>query len=419
MEYTNAAWLPQHPIPDMQPMASDGQHAASDDWKDSSSSAQAGSGVAPVAPSIDLNDLGLDFSVGSSSSSSVNTTPSASFFTFPQGGYYLSSTPGPYNAVPYGTSQWPNPTAQLPLSSYSSLNGATSSTSMSPPPQQQSVQVTSPPMMIDPALTTMNGSASPSLHQYQHSPPPFLSSQPLQSQPQRTPYQYQHQQHQQPTLSINPAYVHTNAAHYQPSPVPRPSSQQQQQQHQQQGTLSPYVLHNSTSSLTTSLPPSSFYGASMSNQQPPTPTPEQRKMAFLTAIKPLTTSISFTGAGHVSQLVGDIEDYGLLEVEPQIRLDILTKMRDNAGNHYFRAWVENEGAMEITREWLKSAYAGKADAQLVETIMPLLHVIDRLPLTIESLKSSKLGKLIVRLVKEPPAPGELLSPYIAQNLPRI
>jgi len=157
----------------------------------------------------------------------------------------------------------------------------------------------------------------------------------------------------------------------------------------------------------------------MSNLQPPTPTPEQRKMAFLTAIKPLTTSTSFTGAGHVSQLVGDIEDYGLLEVEPQIRLDILTKMRDNAGNHYFRAWVENEGAMEITREWLKSAYAGKADAQLVETIMPLLHVIDRLPLTIESLKSSKLGKLIVRLVKEPPAPGELLSPYIAQNLPRI
>lgn len=171
----------------------------------------------------------------------------------------------------------------------------------------------------------------------------------------------------------------------------------------------------------------------MSSFKPPTPSPEQRKATFLAAIKPLLTPTSFTGAGAVLQLVGHIEDYGTLEVDPQTRMDILTKMRDNAGNHYFRAWVENEGAMEVTREWLKSAYASKGDSPLVETIMPLLHVstrlvvsahvltthisryvairlmqiIDRLPLTLESLKSSKLGKIIVKLVKEPPAPGEL------------
>lgn len=176
----------------------------------------------------------------------------------------------------------------------------------------------------------------------------------------------------------------------------------------------------------------------MSMQHPPTPTPEQRRLTFLTAIKPHLTPTSFTGAGAVAELVSLIEDYGTADVDPQTRLEILTKMRDNAGNHYFRAWVENEEAMDITREWLKLAYAGKGDAQLVETIMPLLHVsdrclttpphlidhvfslgfvssclikiIDRLPLTIESLKTSKLGKIIVRLVKEPPAPGEFHYP---------
>lgn len=35
----------------------------------------------------------------------------------------------------------------------------------------------------------------------------------------------------------------------------------------------------------------------------------------------------------------------------------------------------------------------------------VLQVIDRLPLTIDTLKTSKLGKIVVRLVKEPPAPG--------------
>ena len=36
----------------------------------------------------------------------------------------------------------------------------------------------------------------------------------------------------------------------------------------------------------------------------------------------------------------------------------------------------------------------------------VLQIIDRLPMTLESLKASKLGKVVVRLVKDPPAPGK-------------
>jgi len=407
MEFTNTPWL-QQPIPDLPHHVGPDGHAANDDWKDPSSSASAGSGAA-----MDLSDFLGDLSVPSSSSGSNVASSNTPFYTFGNS-FYPHSSPGPYNAVAYGTSQWnSSPSPQLPLSSYSSLNGATST---SPSGQQQPGSASSSGMMIDPALTTMNGAGSSPPQQYQHSQQPFSSFQSLSQPQQRNQYQYQHQT-QQPSFTINSPYVHTTSAHFQQPPVSRPASHQQQQlqpqaqaqQIQQQGTLSPYVLHASSSTLMGALPPSSFYGAPVPAPTTPkaaTPTPEQRKAAFQTAIKPLLAPTSFTGAGAVSQLAGHIDDYGISGVEPATRMEILTKMRDNAGNHYFRAWVENEDAMDITREWLKSAYAGKDDTGLLETIMPLLHIIDRLPMTVDSLKVSKLGKIIVRLVKDPPAPGK-------------
>lgn len=234
--------------------------------------------------------------------------------------------------------------------------------------------------MYSPALT-MNGASSPPPQQYQQ-PAQFLPSHALSQPQQRTQYQYQ--QPQQTTFTNNSPYVHTTSAHFQQSPVPRPASQQQFPQSQSQApqvqsqsTLSPYLLQST--SLLSALPPSSFYGTPAPVSAPvpvkvATPTPEQRKATLQAAIKPLLTPTSFTGAGAVSQLVRHIEDHGIVEVEPSIRLEVLTKMRDNAGNHYFRAWVENEDAMDITREWLKSAYAAKEDTQHLETIMPMLHV---------------------------------------------
>ena len=73
---------------------------------------------------------------------------------------------------------------------------------------------------------------------------------------------------------------------------------------------------------------------------------------------------------HLTEL---IKKAGIQDVDPQVRLEIATKIRDNAGNHYFRAWLENPLAMEITREWLRSCVSTE-DVQLLETVMPLLQV---------------------------------------------
>jgi protein phosphatase 1 regulatory subunit 10 len=159
--------------------------------------------------------------------------------------------------------------------------------------------------------------------------------------------------------------------------------------------------------LLTSINPTSFYGSQSSTTQQPQsdsqtpqqsstlqnqaqpipqaqpppiePSPEeiaQRKARFYTSIKPLLQSSAFSGAQAVNTLVERIMS-NIHEADPSIRLEILTKIRDGAGNHYFRAWSENTRAMDITREWLKAAYSANDDSPLIETIMPLLHVRGR------------------------------------------
>lgn len=68
-----------------------------------------------------------------SSSSSASSAPSQAY-PYQQYNYYV---PGPYNSTPYGSTQW-NP-ASVPLSSYSSLNGATTSNGQSPSSMQQMI----------------------------------------------------------------------------------------------------------------------------------------------------------------------------------------------------------------------------------------------------------------------------------------
>ncbi|KAG2114708.1 uncharacterized protein F5147DRAFT_677688 [Suillus discolor] len=381
---------------------------STDDWKEQSSPTNGAGGppgTAAQQPSLDLSDYTIGDLAGPSTSSSISQPPA--YYGGPFNPFYLSSVPGPYNAVPYGSMSWTNPQTHLPLSNYSTLNGATSTTSS----QQSASQHQSPPapnqqpMMIDPALTTMNGSGSEPPRQYTQSPTHVAQPTP-QSQP-RHPYQYQH-----PTLSINPAYV--LPAHFYSSHLT-----QHQPTSQSQGTLSPHVLHSPTSTMIGQL--SSFYTQSPSTPststattatstaaapaQPPTINIQARKDSFVTDVRPLLQPSAFGGARAINNLVNLIDDFGSEEVEPALRMEILTKIRDNAANHYFRAWSENNTAMDITREWLKAAATAKSDTPLVDTVMPLLHIIDRLPLTVESLKSSKLGKIIVKLVKEPPAPA--------------
>ena len=97
--------------------------------------------------------------------------------------------------------------------------------------------------------------------------------------------------------------------------------------------------------------------------------------------------------------------------------------------------------MDITRDWLKAGATINTDNQVLETVMPLLHVCflrfiphfacissficvifsspavilsndpdgqiaDRLPFTGETLVSSKIGKIVRKLAKDAPIPGE-------------
>lgn len=197
-------------------------------------------------------------------------------------------------------------------------------------------------------------------------------------------------------ITINPASFYGT----QTSTTPNNSQQQAQQESQvQTSQRSPATQQQSASQVAQAQP--------QTQTQAPEPSPEeiaQKKARFYASIKPLLQSSAFTGAQAVNTLVDRIST-NMQDADPGVRLEILTKIRDGAGNHYFRAWSENSRAMDITREWLRAAYAANDNSPLIETTMPLLHIIDRLPLTVESLKASKLGKLVVKLVKDPPSPA--------------
>lgn len=214
-----------------------------------------------------------------------------------------------------------------------------------------------------PALTTISDSETPR-------PFPLSSTQVVPTAQQTHSRQQTQYQYQQPTLSINPSYVL-------PSHFYSHSPQHQHAQPQSQPTtLSPHVLHSPSTSMTGAL--SSFYTPSPSSTSTSTPSvsinPQARKDKFSADIRPLLQPNAFTGAGAVNSLVSHIDDFGSQDIDPSTRLEILTKIRDNAGNHYFRAWLENVTAMDTTREWLKTGLMAKNDSLLVETIMPLLHV---------------------------------------------
>lgn len=208
----------------------------------------------------------------------------------------------------------------------------------------------------------MNGSGSESISS-QYSPPTnYTSSYPQQTSQSQPSQQYQTILHP-PALSISPPFVQF----YQ-------QQQQQQQQAPTQGTLSPHALHSPSNPLMSTVMTPAFYAQSPASSTSQALNPQARQDKFQAAIKPLLRPDSFSGAGAVNSLVTLITEYGSQDVGSQSRLEVLTKIRDNAPNHYFRAWSENMTAIDVTREWLKAGATAKGDSPLVETIMPLLHV---------------------------------------------
>ena len=219
-------------------------------------------------------------------------------------------------------------------------------------------------MNHSPALTTLSTSSTP----LSYSPPANI------------PQQQVSQHH----LQLHPQYPQLSSLsipYTQASPLPLASNlsqaaqsqlqPQSQQQQVPQGTLSPFSLHAAHLSV---ISPSSFYSAT-SQSDLPASSSQSRREAFLHGIRSSLQPKNFSGGVRsVQQLVGKIVEFGISEVSAQTRLDILTKIRDNAGNNYFRAWLENVAAMDITREWLKAGAISNVDNQMLETVMPLLHV---------------------------------------------
>ncbi|KAF8495221.1 hypothetical protein F5888DRAFT_1794988 [Russula emetica] len=391
--YSNAsAWLQHSPTqvaqssPAVQNDIADPQRPpSSTDWKDRPPSASDSNGASAVSGNIDLHDFGLgDLSAPQTSSTSL--TSSSPFFNYPNN-FFLSSVPSPYNAMGYGPSSWVPQPGQVPLSTYSTLNGATSANSQTPPSQPSQTN-------IDPALTTLSTSNTP----LSYSPPANIPQQ--QASQHHLPLHSQYPQLSSlsiPYTQASPPSLASNLSHAAQSQL-QPQSQQQQVS---QGTLSPFALHAPHLSA---ISPSSFYTAT--SQSLPASPSQSRREAFLNSIRSSLQPKSFSGGVRsVQQLVSKIVEFGISEVSAQTRLEILTKIRDNAGNNYFRAWLENVGAMDIAREWLKAGATSNADNQALETVMPLLHIADRLPFTGETLVSSKIGKIVRKLAKDAPIPA--------------
>ena len=170
--YSNAsAWLQHSPSqvtqssPAVQNDIADPQRPqSSTDWKDRPPSASDSNGASAVSGNIDLHDFGLgdlsskyrvyapmtrlpfvfpfgpDWLYPAPQTSSTSLTSSSPFFNYPNN-FFLSSVPSPYNAMGYGPSPWVPQPGQVPLSTYSTLNGATSANSQTPPSQPSQTNI--------------------------------------------------------------------------------------------------------------------------------------------------------------------------------------------------------------------------------------------------------------------------------------
>ncbi|KIJ56912.1 hypothetical protein M422DRAFT_198234 [Sphaerobolus stellatus SS14] len=376
--------------------------------------------------------LGASEDVSALSSSLANSVPSHQFYaSVPT--YFPTYNSYPLQSYGQQSAQW-----NLPLSTYSSLNGATTSqstsqpqTSPSPVQQVQSPVLhhhSPPPQQSPPQQQYQSHHMSPTQSHHMSptqthmsieqvplfdfvdvlaadacpSPSLMLSSysQSSHSSTGYSPTNYYYGNHQQ-TLSLNPSLLHV-PSHSPPAqtsqtpqqqitlPSPIQTQPQQQELHLQQHH------HSSSPPVASSLIPS--------------------KASLVNVLKGLLSARSLPSSP--TQIIRTLVSIGPSEVDLADRLSVLSKIRDHAGNDFYQAWASNVEAMDIIREWLKAAVVARS-RELDETVMPLLHVIDRLPLTIESLKSAKLGKVVRKLKEITPSSGERNAPSTCSLEPAL
>ncbi|KAH7105260.1 hypothetical protein BKA62DRAFT_826568 [Auriculariales sp. MPI-PUGE-AT-0066] len=231
------------------------------------------------------------------------------------------------------------------------------------------------------------------------SPPissPWYGSPPNGHHPTISPTRLQSQQQQPHPQTIDPAFVmQSNHHHYAPSIHPMLV---QQAQPPQLGGISPAALHLS--------PP---VGHSSPSAQP------DIKPNLLQLLKPLLATRVLESQANAKAAVYNIVDVidrqRATEVDLAVRKEIMSRIRDNAGPEFLAAWVKDEHAMQVVKNWLKAGLSGKdagtddSNDALIATLM----VITRLPLTVDLLKATQIGKYIKHISNKPPSNGEYSS----------
>lgn len=198
-----------------------------------------------------------------------------------------------------------------------------------------------------------------------------------------------------------------------PDPSASSSRLQPGQQHVQQLQANPTIDPSLMQSFNPMqqqvfLPPQPPYPASVNPsllQAPQQPAPvNEVKPSLAEALLPLLASKALESGSRaaVNGIVDTIDKHGgPADVEPSVRRDLMSRIRDNAGPDFLKAWVNHQGAMEIVRSWLKACITGKDSGsdESNNALIALLYVIHRLPLTVELLKESKIGRYIKHLQK--------------------
>jgi hypothetical protein len=136
----------------------------------------------------------------------------------------------------------------------------------------------------------------------------------------------------------------------------------QHQQHQQQPVfaINPLALHNSTSPI--------------SPQQTSNPLRAIPKADLRDVLKQYLTPTNLSGSSAVGIIVRLLDQYGLQDIAPDVRSELFSKLSVQADDQFFKAWVENITAMDITRNWLKAGIADNDNGQWKATINPILGV---------------------------------------------
>ncbi|KZT62170.1 hypothetical protein CALCODRAFT_278740 [Calocera cornea HHB12733] len=82
------------------------------------------------------------------------------------------------------------------------------------------------------------------------------------------------------------------------------------------------------------------------------------------------------------------------------RLKVLRTLREHAPERFWKAWARESVAVEMLKGWLDDAM--NDEKPKADVMMPLLQVIERLPIPIENLRSTKIGQSVRRAVKLSP-----------------